>query len=310
MPLARAAWWKKPAATHLRTVSQSVPHETNGQLEGVADVLELGAHLAGLAEHLGVEKVGVAPGVAVAVGAPLGVAVEQRQVVALGDVELFARGVGLVLPLAGPVKDRGDREHGDDGKNLGRAAVLGRGTGDEHLAQARLHGELGHALADEGEVADVVERTQDPELEHGSQEVVLGRRVHKVKLEQVLYAEALEQEHRVGQVCALDLGNAVLKQLLLEGRLGVEAVGAAGARASGAAGALVGIGAADGRDLERVHAHTRIVDLELAVAGVDDVHDAVDGERRLGNVGGDDALALAVLGRVEDLGLQVGGICE
>lgn len=47
--------------------------------------------------------------------------------------------------------------------------------------------------------------------------------------------------------------------------------------------------------------------LELAVPAVHHEHDAVDGERCLGDVGGDDALADAVGGPLEYLGLQVGG---
>lgn len=44
--------------------------------------------------------------------------------------------------------------------------------------------------------------------------------------------------------------------------------------------------------------------LHLAVAGVDDVQDAVHGQRRLGNVGRDDALAPALRRLVKDFGLQ------
>ena len=45
--------------------------------------------------------------------------------------------------------------------------------------------------------------------------------------------------------------------------------------------------------------------LHLAVSRVDDVHDSVEGERGLGDVGGDHALAEAVGRLLEDLGLQV-----
>ena len=57
-------------------------------------------------------------------------------------------------------------------------------------------------------------------------------------------------------------------------------------------------------DLESVHANLRVVDFELAEAAVDDVLDAVEGERSLSDVGGDDALA--ELCCLEDLGLHLG----
>ena len=63
----------------------------------------------------------------------------------------------------------------------------------------------------------------------------------------------------------------------------------------------------DGEDLESVHADPGIEDLELAVAGVDDILDAVDSQARLGNVGRHDHLAHAVLGLLEDFRLQIGG---
>ena len=46
----------------------------------------------------------------------------------------------------------------------------------------------------------------------------------------------------------------------------------------------------DGEDGEGVHAHARVVHFELAVAGVDDVENAVHRETRLGNVGRHDHL--------------------
>ena len=53
-------------------------------------------------------------------------------------------------------------------------------------------------------------------------------------------------------------------------------------------------------DDERVHAHLGIVALLLDEARVDDVVDAVDGERRLGDVRGDDALTTTWRSRLKD----------
>ena len=49
------------------------------------------------------------------------------------------------------------------------------------------------------------ERPEYPQLVHGVQYVLLGGRVHEVKVQQVLHAEGLEEEHHVGQVGPLDL---------------------------------------------------------------------------------------------------------
>ena len=63
----------------------------------------------------------------------------------------------------------------------------------------------------------------------------------------------------------------------------------------------------DGRDDERVHAEARVVSALLDEARVDDVVDAVDGDARLGDVGGDDDLARARGRRVKDARLHLGG---
>ena len=56
---------------------------------------------------------------------------------------------------------------------------------------------------------------------------------------------------------------------------------------------MTGLG--HGRHDERLHARARVVRVLLAEAGVDDVDDAVDRERGLGDVGGEHHLARAGL---------------
>lgn len=53
----------------------------------------------------------------------------------------------------------------------------------------------------------------------------LGRRIHKVELEEVLDPEGLEKEHRIRKVRTLNLGDHVDEHLVAERHLGVEAVG-------------------------------------------------------------------------------------
>jgi hypothetical protein len=77
-------------------------------------------------------------------------------------------------------------------------------------------------------------------------------------------------------------------------------------RAAGAAGALLGGGARDRRDNERLHRRARIETLGFLEARVDHVDDAVDRQRRLGDVGGEHDLARAGRRRLKDFRLQVG----
>mmetsp|Transcript_6374 Transcript_6374/g.13907 ORF Transcript_6374/g.13907 Transcript_6374/m.13907 type:complete len:252 (+) Transcript_6374:352-1107(+) len=245
-----------------------------------------------------------APVGAVVVLLPLEVDVEQRQVVRLGREELLPRGIALLLALLRAVKDGGHREGGDDGGDVVDAAE--RLRKDEHLGERRVEGELDHLATERRERARVVQRAQEPELVHRVEQVILRRRVHEVKGEQVVDAERLEQQHHVAQIRALDLGHGHDKQLVVVRELGVETEALAGASATGAAGALVRARLRDWEHRERVHAHARIVHFELAVARIDDVFDPVDRERRLGDVCRNDHLSRAAFSLVEDLGLELG----
>jgi len=70
----------------------------------------------------------------------------------------------------------------------------------------------------------VVQGPQDPQLVHGVEHVVLGRRVHEVEEQQVLHAQRLEQQHHVGQVGPLDLRDGGGQHLVLVGALRVQPV--------------------------------------------------------------------------------------
>lgn len=53
----------------------------------------------------------------------------------------------------------------------------------------------------------VIQGSQDPQLVHGVQHVVLRWWIHEVELQQVLHTQGLEQKHYIGKVGALDLGH-------------------------------------------------------------------------------------------------------
>jgi len=112
---------------------------------------------------------------------------EEREVVALGLVELGLLGVGLRLLLLGAVEDAAaDAQHGDDGEDL--LGALEVDTGDEHLGERRLDGQVGHLAAEAGEEALVVERRQRVQVLERRDHRLLRRRVHKVEVEQVVDA--------------------------------------------------------------------------------------------------------------------------
>ena len=92
------------------------------------------------------------------------------------------------------------------------------------------------------------------------------------------------QDHR-GQVGAQDLGLGELRASL-EVLLGVEPDRDAGGDPAAAAGALVGRGLADRLDRQPLHLGARGVARDPRDAGVHDVPDAGDGQRGLGDVGG------------------------
>mmetsp|Transcript_15069 Transcript_15069/g.63555 ORF Transcript_15069/g.63555 Transcript_15069/m.63555 type:complete len:372 (+) Transcript_15069:2103-3218(+) len=217
------------------------------------------------------------------------VRVQQRQVVPLHVRELRLRVVRLLLLVARPDERVGHREHRGDGEDLVGASELRRDA--HHLRQLRVQRELGHHLAHLGEVPVVVQRAQVVEqLQRAHQRLGRGR-VHEVEVHQVVDAELLQLEHHRSQVRAENLRVRLLLQVLLERRLRVQAETLPRPCAPRATGALVRGGARDGRHQQRFDADTRVIHLLLGKPGIEHVHDAVDGERRLGNVRGDDNLA-------------------
>mmetsp|Transcript_31993 Transcript_31993/g.75370 ORF Transcript_31993/g.75370 Transcript_31993/m.75370 type:complete len:202 (+) Transcript_31993:814-1419(+) len=196
-----------------------------------------------------------------------------------------------------------DREARHDDEHLLVALDLFRH--DEHLGEGRVQRKLHHFAACCCELPRVAQRPEDPKLVHGVEHDLLGRGVHEVEVQQVLDAEGLEEEDDVAEVGALDLRDRVVQHLKLVGRLGVEAPRNARPRPPCPPLPLPRVRLALGSDLERVHAHARVVDLELIVAAVDDVLDAVDRQRRLCDVRRHHHLAGVALNSFEDLGLDL-----
>ena len=111
---------------------------------------------------------------------PLLVDVEKCEVVGLRDKELLTCGVTLLFSVFWSEEDCRHRQHGHNSKKFISAPKLLRD--DEHLAQRRVEWKLYHLSAKLGEAPSVVKSSQHPQLIHGVQNVVLGRRIHKFKL--------------------------------------------------------------------------------------------------------------------------------
>mmetsp|Transcript_27535 Transcript_27535/g.59266 ORF Transcript_27535/g.59266 Transcript_27535/m.59266 type:complete len:276 (+) Transcript_27535:374-1201(+) len=186
---------------HLRVV---LARRDDLQLVAVHDSEQLLAHVLRLPHRPRLDEVLEAPRVGELGVRPGLIDGEVGQVVALGLEELCALGVGLCLLLLGPVPDILDGEHRDERENLLRASKLDRL--DEHLRHLRcLQRELGHTPTEAREEAFLVERVQREEALHGHHERLHGRRVHEVKVQQVVDAHRLHLQHGIAQVGALDL---------------------------------------------------------------------------------------------------------
>ena len=116
----------------------------------------------------------------------------------------------------------------------------------------------------------------------------------------------MQQQHHLGQVAALNLGRVALGPVQLAA-FGPEPVAGARRGASGAAFALLGGGPADGLEEERADAALGVVARDPRQPAIHHVANAVDGDRGLRDIRGDDHLAQGIRreGEVLLLGRQV-----
>ena len=88
----------------------------------------------------------------------------------------------------------------------------------------------------------MIQGTQDPQLVHGVEKIVLRWRVHEVELQQVFDIERLQKEDHDREISPLDFRDVVLKQLASIDGIGVESVANAWTRSSCSSRSLVGVG--------------------------------------------------------------------
>ena len=228
------------------------------------------------------------------------------------SLEPRVRLVGLGLLVGGPFARVLHRQGGDDDEHLAGAAELA-GL-DEHPAQPRVHGQPGQrrpvcrepAPSAPPPTARAVPRSgrrgrrlpasrrRRPGCRRPAAPRAGARRRRpgaasgastNGKRGDVAEAERGHLEDDRGEAGALDLGLGELGPRVVV-LLGVEPDADAVGEAAAAAGALVGAGLRDRLDRQPLHLGALGVARDARGAGVDDVPDAGDGQRRLGDVGG------------------------
>ncbi len=175
-----------------------------------------------------------------------------------------------------------DAERGGDHQHLGQTLLLG--GGEQDAPDARVDRQTRKPTAQLGQLAAGIERGQllEGALAVGDQTRV--GRIEEGEVGHVAEAEQLHAQDHGGEVGALDLG-------LGEGRAGGEVVLAVepdadpGGDPPAASLALIGRGARDALDRQALELAAVAVAADPREAGVDDVMDAGNGQRGLGDVG-------------------------
>mmetsp|Transcript_28820 Transcript_28820/g.69421 ORF Transcript_28820/g.69421 Transcript_28820/m.69421 type:complete len:282 (-) Transcript_28820:249-1094(-) len=178
---------------------------------------------------------------------------------------------------------------------------------EQHLRQWWVQRELDHAPSQLRQISGIVDGAQYPQLIQRRHDVILGRWIHEIEIQQVLHPQRFEQQHHVAQVRPLYFGDGRLHQFLSKLTVGVKPETESRTCPARPSRALAGIGPAHRCDVERIHAYFGIVYFELAESRVNDILDSIHGQTRLRHVRRNDALPDPLRRRVENLGLQIGG---
>ena len=203
--------------------------------------------------------------------------------------EPLVRGVGSLAMIAGPLTDVGNRQCGGNDQNVGE--TTGFVCGDQHARDPRLDRDARHRASDRCQSrcgVGLVGRRDRTELGENSDAVADSARVGRLDEGEVGDVAEPQRRHLQddrGEVGAEDLGVG-------EGGAGVEvglAVQAdadAGGNSPAPPGALAGARLRDRFDRKSMDLGARRVSRDACGARVDDVADARDGQRCLGDVGG------------------------
>mmetsp|Transcript_9474 Transcript_9474/g.20872 ORF Transcript_9474/g.20872 Transcript_9474/m.20872 type:complete len:262 (-) Transcript_9474:1130-1915(-) len=164
--------------------------------------------------------------------------VEQAEVVPIHVGELGLRLVRLLLRLLGPQEDHRHTQQRHDGQGLIGAIVLGRRN--EHLGKLGIKGQLRHQGTIVSQLPLVVQGANVIQQLQRSHQRLRRRRVHEIKVHQVIHPQLLQRQHHRPQIRSQNLGEGGVLQLTLEGLLGVEPEALPRPGPPGAPGALLG----------------------------------------------------------------------
>mmetsp|Transcript_23992 Transcript_23992/g.50574 ORF Transcript_23992/g.50574 Transcript_23992/m.50574 type:complete len:318 (-) Transcript_23992:899-1852(-) len=171
---------------------------------------------------------------------------------------------------------------------LGTSVV---GTANEHFGQLRIQRQFCHLSSQIGQISLVVQCAEVIQHFQSPHESFRGGRIHEIEMDEVVDAQFFECQYHIGHFAPQYLGVCRFLQIFVEGLLRVESKTLPGTRPTGTSGALSRRGPRDGTYQEGLHPNTRIVHFLFRKSRVDDVDDTVDGERRFGDVGGNDNFA-------------------
>src|SRR6185312_5611081 len=175
----------------------------------------------------------------------------------------------------------------ENGELGGGARVLGT---VDHMGETRMERQVGERPTLAGHAACRVQSVELLEQRYSLDPGRFRRRIEETKRGRITDAPAREIEHEAAQIGAEDFGR-------IEGgeraglAFGPEAIADARAEAAGTTAALVGSSARDTAGFERSEACRRVVGGHAGETGIDDYRDALDGERGLGDGGGEHDLA-------------------
>jgi len=199
-----------------------------------------------------------------------------------------------VRRLALPLEDVALAEQGREVARHGPVAQ--RVRIEEHVGEAGMQPELGHLAAVVGNCAVAVDGPEASQEGLCLLVGVVGRRVEPAERRRVGRAPLCQLQGEGREVGVLDLRRGVRVEVVLRA-LRPEPVARAGGHAPGPPRALVGGGLRNAHGVEARHAGGGVEAGGAAQAAVHHHADALDGEARLGDVGGQDDLALPVRAR-------------
>lgn len=255
----------------------------SSEVESVHDPGQLRSHLVCTLQRPVVDEVVVTPLGLVAVLLERVEDVQKGEVVAVDVSESHLGFVRLLPGFGRPDEALRNGEHRGDGEDFVGAIVVA--ARDDHLGELRIERKLCHHGTQFSQLSFVVYGRQVVQKFEGPHERLWSRRIHEVKVDEIVYSELLQLENHGTQVRPQNLGVRVILHFVLVRLFRVQSEALSGPGTTGSAGPLLSAGLADGSDQKRFHSNSWVVNLLLGKSSIDDKDDSVYGKRCLCNVG-------------------------